>query len=93
MNNLHLLNERRVPHYLNSVITKYNTEEFINQTYFDKAKELGIKAVSFTFVEDRSDVPYSLLPDRQTMVMVCNSILDYMKNTFISTNNDTIQIF
>src|SRR5205823_8394862 len=55
MDNLHLLTERRVPHYLNSVITKYNTEEFINQTYFDRAKELGINAVSFTFVEDRSD--------------------------------------
>lgn len=80
MDNLHLLTERGVPHYLNSVITKYNTEEFINQTYFDRAKELGIKAVSFTFVEDRSDVPYSLLPDRQTMVKVCKSILDYVKS-------------
>jgi MoaA/NifB/PqqE/SkfB family radical SAM enzyme len=80
MNNLHLLTERRVPHYLNSVITKYNTEEFINQTYFDRAKKLGIKAVSLTFVEDRSDVPYSLLPNRQTMVKVCKSILDYIKS-------------
>lgn len=80
MDNLHLLTQRRVPHYLNSVITKHNTEEFINQTYFDKAKEVGIKAVSLTFVEDRSDVPYSLLPDRQTMVKVCKSILDYVKS-------------
>ena len=80
MDNLHLLTERRVPHYLNSVITKYNTEEFINQTYFDRAKKLGIKAVSLTFVEDRSDVPYSLLPNRQTMVKVCKSILDYIKS-------------
>jgi len=61
------------------VITKYNTEEFINQSYFDKAKELGSNAVSFTFVEDRSDVSYSLLPDRNTMVKVCESILDYGK--------------
>lgn len=80
MDNLHLLTERRVPHYLNSVITKYNTEEFINQTYFDRAKKLGIKAVSLTFVEDRSDVPYSLLPNRQTMVKVCKSKLDYIKS-------------
>jgi hypothetical protein len=79
MDNLHLLTEHKVPHYLNSVITKYNTEEFINQSYFDKAKELGSDAVSLTFVEDRSDVEYSLLPDRQTMVQVCKGILDYTK--------------
>ena len=65
--------------YFNSVITKYNTEEFISQTYFDRAKELGSNAVSFTFVEDRSDVNYSLLPDRKTMIAVCESILDYGK--------------
>lgn len=79
MDNLGLLIEYKVPHYFNSVITKYNTEEFINQTYFDRAKELGSNAVSFTFVEDRSDVNFSLLPDRQTMVKVCESILGYMK--------------
>jgi MoaA/NifB/PqqE/SkfB family radical SAM enzyme len=79
MDNLRLLTEHNVPHYFNSVITKYNTEEFINQTYFDKAKELGIKAVSLTFVEDRSDVQYSLLPDRQTMIDVSKSILQYSK--------------
>ncbi|HXX97085.1 MAG TPA: radical SAM protein, partial [Candidatus Bathyarchaeia archaeon] len=79
MENLALLIEHNVPHYFNSVITKYNTEEFINQTYFDRAKELGSNAVSFTFVEDRSDVNFSLLPDRQTMVKVCESILGYMK--------------
>jgi MoaA/NifB/PqqE/SkfB family radical SAM enzyme len=77
MDNLQLLTEHGVPHYFNSVITKYNTQEFIDQSYFDKAKELGANAVSFTFVEDRSDVDYSLLPDRQTMVKVCESILDY----------------
>jgi hypothetical protein len=60
------------------VITKYNTQEFIDQTYFDRAKELGANAVSFTFVEDRSDVDYSLLPDKQTMANVSESILDYM---------------
>jgi MoaA/NifB/PqqE/SkfB family radical SAM enzyme len=79
MENLALLIEHNVPHYFNSVITKYNTEEFINQTYFDRAKKLGSNAVSFTFVEDRSDVNFSLLPDRQTMVKVCESILGYMK--------------
>src|SRR5947207_11378459 len=71
--------EYKMPHYLNSVITKYNTEEFINQTYFYRAKELGSNAVSFTFVEDRSDVNFSLLPDRRTMIKVCESILGYMK--------------
>ena len=79
MDNLNLLIEHEVPHYFNSVITKYNTEEFIDQSYFDKAKGLGSQAVSFTFVEDRSDVNYSLLPDRQTMIKVCQSILDYGK--------------
>jgi MoaA/NifB/PqqE/SkfB family radical SAM enzyme len=77
--NLHLLTEFKIPHYFNSVITKFNTEEFIDQSYFHKAKEMGSNAVSFTFVEDRSDVPYSLLPDRETMVKVCESILDYGK--------------
>ena len=79
MDNLGRLSEYKVPHYFNSVITKYNTEEFINQTYFDKAKELGSNAVSFTFVEDRSDVNFSLLPDKRTMIKVCESILGYMK--------------
>jgi MoaA/NifB/PqqE/SkfB family radical SAM enzyme len=80
MENLHLLTEYGIPHYFNSVITKYNTEEFIDQTYFDKAKQLGSNAVSLTFVEDRSDVNYSLLPDRRTMTKVCESILGYMRN-------------
>ena len=79
INNLNLLADYKIPHYFNSVITKYNTEEFINQSYFERAKELGSNAVSFTFVEDRSDVSYSLLPDRQTMVRVCESILDYRR--------------
>ena len=37
MENLRLLTEYKIPHYFNSVITKYNTKEFIDQTYFDKA--------------------------------------------------------
>lgn len=78
MDNLQLLTEYKVRHYFNSVITKYNTQEFIDQTYFDRAKELGANAVSFTFVEDRSDVDYSLLPDKQTMANVSESILDHM---------------
>jgi len=93
MDNLHLLTEYKVPHYFNSVITKYNTKEFIDQSYFDKALQLGSNAVSFTFVEDRSDVGYSLLPDRQTMVKVCESILDYGKKTLLATNNDSYTIF
>jgi MoaA/NifB/PqqE/SkfB family radical SAM enzyme len=79
VDNLHLLTEYGVRHYFNSVITKFNTQEFIDQTYFDRAKELGASAVSLTFVEDRSDVNYSLLPDRETMVEVCKKVLDYMK--------------
>ncbi len=79
MDNLQLLTDHKVPHYLNSVITKYNTQEFIDQTYFDRARELGAGAVSLTFVEDRSDVDYSLLPDAKTMKEVSRSVLDYMK--------------
>lgn len=79
LNNLELLNRHAIPHYFNTVITKFNTNEFIDQSYFDKAKELGSDAVSFTFVEDRADVPYSLLPDRKTIIRICESILDYGK--------------
>lgn len=80
LKNLELLNDHKVPHYFNSVITKYNSQEFIDQSYFDKALQLGSEAVSLTFVEDRSDVNYSLLPERKTMVKICESILDYTKN-------------
>jgi MoaA/NifB/PqqE/SkfB family radical SAM enzyme len=80
MDNLRLLTEHGVPHYFNSVITKFNTQEFIDKTYFDRAKELGANAVSFTFVEDRSDVNYSLLPDREAMVDVCKSILEHIRS-------------
>ncbi len=80
MDNLNLLTEHKVPHYFNSVITKYNTQEFIDKTYFERAKQLGANAVSFTFVEDRSDVDYSLLPDRQAMVRVCESILEHIES-------------
>jgi MoaA/NifB/PqqE/SkfB family radical SAM enzyme len=79
MENIGLLNQSNISHYFNSVITKFNTDEFIDQSYFDKAKELGSNAVSLTFVEDRADVSYSLLPDRNTMMEVCESILDYGK--------------
>ena len=81
MDNLRLLTKHEVPHYFNSVITKFNAQEFIDQTYFDRAKSLGASAISLTFVEDRSDVQYSLLPDQQTMVQVCRSVLDYMKKS------------
>jgi MoaA/NifB/PqqE/SkfB family radical SAM enzyme len=83
MENIALLNQSNISHYFNSVITKFNTNEFIDQSYFDKAKELGSNAVSLTFVEDRADASYSLLPDRKTMIKVCESILEYgKKNTF-----------
>lgn len=77
--NVRLLTEHQVPHYFNSVITKYNAQEFIDQTYFENARALGVNAASLTFVEDRSDVNYSLLPDRETMKQVSESVLDYMK--------------
>ncbi|MEW5841229.1 MAG: radical SAM protein, partial [Thermoproteota archaeon] len=80
MENLNLLTEHNVPHYFNSVITKYNTQEFIDGSYFGRAKELGANAVSFTFVEDRSDVDYSLLPAREEMAKVCRSILAHIES-------------
>ncbi|MGA9230124.1 MAG: hypothetical protein WBV92_08225, partial [Nitrosotalea sp.] len=69
-----------VPHYFNSVITKYNTQEFLDGTYFAKTKELGVSAVSLTFVEDRSDVNYSLLPDRDTINKICISVIEHIKS-------------
>ncbi len=48
--NIRLLQENDVPHYFNSVITKFNSEEFIDQTYFEKAIELGSDVFSLTFV-------------------------------------------
>ncbi len=53
IDNVRLLTVHQVPHYFNSVITKYNAQEFIDQTYFDRARNLGANAVSLTFVEDR----------------------------------------
>ena len=50
MDNVHLLTKHEVPHYFNSVITKFNTQEFIDQTYFERAKELEASAISLTFV-------------------------------------------
>jgi MoaA/NifB/PqqE/SkfB family radical SAM enzyme len=79
MNNVCLLTKHGVPHQFNSVITKFNSQEFIDQTYFERAKELGASAISLTFVEDRSDVNYSLLPDREVMIKVCKSVLEYLK--------------
>jgi MoaA/NifB/PqqE/SkfB family radical SAM enzyme len=78
MQNLQLLTEHKVPHYFNSVITKFNTKEFIDKSYFKRTKELGVSSVSLTFVEDRSDVDYSLLPDRETIVKVCQSVLEHI---------------
>jgi len=81
MDNLQLLTDQRLPHYFNSVITKWNAQEFMDQTYFERAKDLGAGAVSLTFVEDRSDVNYTLLPDPETMKQVSRSVLDYMKKS------------
>jgi MoaA/NifB/PqqE/SkfB family radical SAM enzyme len=80
MENLQLLNEKNVPHYFNSVITKYNTDEFADKSYFERARQLGIKSVSLTFVEDRADVDYTLLPERETVKIVCKSILEHIKS-------------
>lgn len=80
MENLELLNDHKVPHNFNSVITKWNTEEYIDQSYFEKARELGVDSVSMTFAEDRFDVNYSCLPDRKTMDKVCESILQRIKS-------------
>jgi MoaA/NifB/PqqE/SkfB family radical SAM enzyme len=80
MKNLRLLVEHDVPHNFNSVITKWNTEEFITKSYFDKAKELGVDSVSLTFAEDRFDVNYSCLPDKDAMERVCTSVLEYIKS-------------
>lgn len=41
--------------------------------------------VGLTFVEDRSDVNYSLMPGRETVVKVCEIVLNYMH-----TNNNPI---
>lgn len=80
MENLDLLNKKGVPHYFNSVITKFNTEEFVTKSYFERARDLGISSVSLTFVEDRSDVNFSLLPDRSTINEVCKSVLEHIKS-------------
>lgn len=80
MENLKLLNEKKLDRNFNSVITKWNTEEFITQTYFEKAKELGIESVSLTFAEDRYDVNYSCLPDQNTIAKTCESILNHIKS-------------
>ena len=80
MENLQLLNQKGVPHYFNSVITKFNTEEFIDKSYFERARELGVSSVSLTFVEDRSDVNYSLLPEREEINKVCRSVLEHIKS-------------
>jgi hypothetical protein len=39
----------------------------------------GSYTVSFTFGEDKTNVEYSLSPDRKTMIAVYESILDYDK--------------
>ena len=80
MENLQLLNQKGVPHYFNSVITKFNTKEFIDKSYFERARELGVSSVSLTFVEDRSDVNYSLLPEREEINKVCRSVLEHIKS-------------
>ena len=80
MQNLQLLTDHQVPHTFNSVITKYNTEEFIDGSYFKQARKLGVRSVSLTFVEDRSDVDYSLLPDRDTIIKVCNGVLEHIRS-------------
>ncbi len=73
MENVKMLSDYKIKHYLNSVITKWNVEEFITGEYFDFVRtELDVHTVGLTFVEDRSDVSYSLMPGRETVVKVCN---------------------
>lgn len=80
INNIRELSKYNVSRYINSVITKWNTEEFITQEYFDFVKnELDIHTVSLTFVQNRRGGP-NLLPDRDSIVKVCESILDYTKH-------------
>ncbi|MDH2907321.1 MAG: radical SAM protein [Candidatus Nitrosotalea sp.] len=80
MQNLEMLTEHQVPHFFNSVITKFNTKEFLDGSYFKRATEMGVDAVSLTFVEDRSDVNYSLLPDRNTINDICRTVLEHIKS-------------
>ena len=42
VNYLQPLNDCKFTRYFNSVIPKYNIDEFIDQTYFKKAKELDL---------------------------------------------------
>lgn len=80
MNNVKLLSEKGINRYINSVITKWNTEEFITQEYFDYVRdELDIHDVSITFVQNMTNGP-DLLPDRKTIEKVCESIIDYSKH-------------
>ncbi|MEM2856531.1 MAG: radical SAM protein [Candidatus Nitrosocaldaceae archaeon] len=79
MDNVRLLSRHKINRYINSVITKWNTEEFITQEYFDYVKnELDVHTISMTFVQNRVG-GVDLLPDRKSMEEVCISILDYMK--------------
>ena len=80
MQNLEMLTEHQVPHYFNSVITKFNTKEFLDGSYFQRTMEMGVNAVSLTFVEDRSDVNYSLLPDRNTINDICRTVIEHIKS-------------
>jgi radical SAM protein with 4Fe4S-binding SPASM domain len=80
INNIKELSKHNISRYINSVITKWNTEEFITQEYFDFVKnELDIHTVGITFVQNRSNGP-NLLPDRSSIGKVCQSILDYAKH-------------
>ncbi len=80
MQNLEMLTEHQVPHFFNSVITKFNTKEFLDGSYFQRVIEMGVDAVSLTFVEDRSDVNYSLLPDRNTINDICRTVIEHIKS-------------
>jgi len=80
MSNLKKLDEYNINRYINSVITKWNTEEFITQEYFDYVRDkLNIHSVSITFVQNRSNGP-DLLPERRIVEKVCESIIDYQKH-------------
>ncbi len=81
MENVRLLSKYNVKRAINTVITKYNCDEFITHEYFDFVrKELDVHAVNFSFVEDVFPSKYRLAPDRESKSKVAKAILDYAKS-------------
>jgi MoaA/NifB/PqqE/SkfB family radical SAM enzyme len=89
MENVRMLSKYNVKRAINTVITKYNYEEFITHEYFDFVrKELDIHVVNFTFVEDVFASKYTLAPSREVKSKVARAIIDYAKkhdDPFVAT--------